>query len=293
MAVDIVRQGGCPFALTRRHAVRLTHAFASQIYRYYAVSVSAAGLSHPSTISLSQWRQFCRDCGFVSDEVPLDVCVSVFKEILLTAKAVAVKIKLFVSHHDFIYGEFQLAILRMGMLIYNQAPARSLSMLMRLMVVPRAKCFEDDVLFEEVYFKEESQLLLFPHKDPLHRYFCAYRDPRLKTITNKSWNDFLKVTAQRSLPASLCANRRDSHRCLLFVVCGQEGRGSQRLWGLRGASFDDHRQARVGGCNRITGSQATRLCSTITGLSTIRSYANFSRSLKRGSVQARWGRPTP
>jgi hypothetical protein len=34
-------------------------------------------------------------------------------------------------------------------------------------------------------------------------------------------------------------------------------------------------------------SQATHLCSTVTGLSTVRSYANFSRSLKRGSVQAR------
>ena len=55
--------------------------------------------------------------------------MSVFKEILLTAKTVAVKIKLFVSHHDFIYGEFLLAILRMGMLIYHQAPARSLSLL--------------------------------------------------------------------------------------------------------------------------------------------------------------------
>jgi hypothetical protein len=86
----------------------------SQIYRYYAVSVSAAGLSHPSTISLSQWRQFCRDCGFVADDLALDACTSVFKEILLTAKTSSVKIKLFVSHHDFIYGEFLKAILRMG-----------------------------------------------------------------------------------------------------------------------------------------------------------------------------------
>lgn len=61
------------------------------------------------------------------------------------------------------------------------------------MVIPRAKSLEDDLLFEECFFKEESALLLFPHKEPLHRYFCAYRDPRLKTMTNKSWNDFLKV----------------------------------------------------------------------------------------------------
>ena len=199
----------------------------------------------------------------MSDEVPLDVCVSVFKEILLTAKTVAVKIKLFVSHHDFIYGEFLLAILRMGMLIYHQAPARSLSLLMRLMVIPRAKCFEDDVLFEEVYFKEESQLLLFPHKDPLHRYFCAYRDPRLKTITNKSWNEFLKV---RELFLSLYAERKSAAAVLFFCLFTPHWLGEP-----------------------LSGSQATRLCSTITGLSTIRSYANFSRSLKRGSVQARWG----
>ena len=69
---------------------------------------------------------------------------------------------------------------------------------------------QDDLLFEQSWSSAVVQQYINQYKGVLHRTFCAYRDPRCKTVTFKTWVDFCKVRVRvpRAIGPGLPGNRK-------------------------------------------------------------------------------------
>jgi len=93
------------------------------------------------------------------------------------------------------------------MLAYQLSPSSSFSMVLREHVFPRAKQFKDDVFFDHAYVHDGAQQHLQQYRSTLHRYFCAYRDPRSKKVTHRTWVEFIKTSQMCSNLTGLTITR--------------------------------------------------------------------------------------